>query len=374
MRRISYLGNAASPHTVRWVNHFRSKGYEVDVFSFELPQDICEGVRVYQLRKALPFGLSYFSGFRRVRQLVARIRPSLVHAHYASGYGTLGRLLGFHPYVVSAWGSDIFEFPKRSPIHRWMLTKNLAAADYVCSTSRAMANEISKYTSKPVLITPFGVDCEVFSPVQSSHEQTNRFVIGTVRSLEKSYGIDCLLKAFKLLMVRHPDWPCELVIVGGGNLESAYRELALSLNLGKRIRFVGKVSHCRVADYVRSFSVFAALSNSESFGVAVLEASSCGIPVVVSNVGGLLEVVVDGKTGLVVSPNDEVAAAGCFEKLFLSSSLRDSLGQGGRRWVRERYEWNQTARIMENLYEEVIATKKPERGVTSSESSSAAAV
>ena len=74
-----------------------------------------------------------------------------------------------------------------------------------------------------------------------------------------------------------------------------------------------------------------------------------------------------------IPPNDEAAAAGCFEKLFLSPSLRDSLGQAGRRRVRECYEWNQTARIMENLYEDVIATKTSERRVSSPQNSAATA-
>jgi glycosyltransferase involved in cell wall biosynthesis len=232
-----------------------------------------------------------------------------------------------------------------------------------------MAREAQKYTSKPILITPFGVDCGVFSP--GFREETREFVIGTVRSLEESYGIDCLLKAFKLLMAKHPDWPSRLVIVGGGSLEREYKQLARRLDLGERVYFVGKVPHGHVPDYLKSFSVFAALSNYESFGVAILEASSCRIPVVVSKVGGLTEVVVDGKTGLVVPPNDESAAADCFEKLFLSPRLRESLGRAGRQRVMERYEWNQTARIMENLYEEVITTSESDSVISSIPSSAA---
>lgn len=370
-RRICLLANLAGSHSVQWANHFRQKEYEVHVFSVGAGKGLLEGIRVYDLCENLPFKLDFFREARRVRKLVAGIKPSIVHAHYASGYGTLGRLIGFHPYIVSVWGSDVYEFPRRSPLHRWLLKRNLAAADYLCSTSRDMAREAQKYTSKPILITPFGVDCEVFSP--TFREETNEFVIGTVRSLEKSYGIDCLLKAFKLLMDRHPDWPSKLVIVGGGNLEHEYKQLARWLEIGERVCFVGKVPHSRVPDYIKSFSVFAALSNYESFGVAILEASSSCIPVVVSNVGGLTEVAADGVTGLFVPPNDEVAAADCFEKLFLSPSLRKRLGRAGRQRVMERYEWNQTARIMENLYEEVIMTNASGSVIRSAPSSSAAA-
>jgi glycosyltransferase involved in cell wall biosynthesis len=307
------------------------------------------------MQEKLPFKLDYFREVRRVRELVERIRPAFVHAHYASGYGTLGRLIGFRPYIVSVWGSDIYEFPLRSPVHRWLLKQNLAAADYLCSTSRDMARETRKYTQKPILITPFGVDCELFSPGSAPRSEEREFVIGTVRSLEESYGIDILLRAFRIFADRHPSADCKLVIVGGGTREEEYHQLAQRLGLGGRVRFTGQVAHERVPEYLRSFSVFAALSRSESFGVAVLEASACGIPVLVSNVGGLPEVVVDGRTGIIIPPNDEHAAAEAFDRLRNSTSLRKSLGAGGQAWVLDKFLWDNTARAMEDFYEQVIS-------------------
>src|SRR5882762_3162302 len=354
-RRICLLANLAVPHSVRWANHFRGKGYEVHVFSVGEGHGVLEGIRVHRLLEKLPLKLDYFREVRRVRDLVTAIRPAFVHAHYASGYGTLGRLIGFHPYIVSVWGSDVYEFPNRSPLHRWLLKRNLAAVDYLCSTSRDMARETGKYTSKPVLITPFGVDCEVFSPRRDSVSEEKEFVVGTVRSMERSYGIDILLKAFKLLTDRHPSSPCRLVIVGGGTLEAEYKRLAQRLGLGRRVHFAGRVTHDRVPEYLRSFSVFVALSRWESFGVAVLEASSCGIPVVVTNVGGLPEVVVDGTTGIVVPPKDEGAAAQALEALLLAPSLRERMGRAGQRWVQQSCRWDENARIMEDLYERVIS-------------------
>src|SRR5579859_3319858 len=100
-KKICFLANLAAPHSVRWANHFHRKGYEVHVFSNGEGQGVLEGIRVHRLREGLPFKLDYFRGVRRVRELIASIGPSLVHAHYASGYGTLGRLIGFHPYIVS---------------------------------------------------------------------------------------------------------------------------------------------------------------------------------------------------------------------------------------------------------------------------------
>lgn len=347
---LCFLANPVASHTLKWVSHFANMGYETHLISFDHPLEPLESVQVHKLKSRLPFHLRYFSQAGNVRELLREIKPDLLHAHYASGYGTLGRLSSFHPYVLSVWGSDVYEVPRRSRVHRELLVRNLAAADYLCSTSQAMANETSKYTSKPVVITPFGVDCNLFSCEHSLRADKDDFVVGTVRSLERAYGIDYLLRAFKVLLDRHPDWRCRLVIVGGGTLEAKYRHLARELGLLRQVHFVGRVPHARVVNYLRTFSVFVAMSLHESFGVAVLEASSCGIPVIATRVGGLPEVVVDGKTGFLVAPRDIPAVVACLEKLFLSSSLRERMGQAGQSWVRERYEWAQSSRIVETLY------------------------
>ena len=354
-RTLCFLANPVASHTVNWVTHFATMGYETHLISFDQPLEPLKGVHMHLLKSRLPFHLKYFSQGGTVRKLLREIQPRLLHAHYASGYGTLGRLSGFHPYVLSVWGSDVYEVPRRSRLHRQLLVRNLVAADHLCSTSQAMAEELSKYTSKPVVITPFGVDCDLFSYDDNPRPEEREFVVGTVRSLERAYGIDYLLRAFKILVDRHADWPCRLVIVGGGTFESEYRALARQLGLEWRVHFVGRVPHATVVDYLKTFSVFVALSVEESFGVAVLEASACGIPVIASSVGGLPEVVENTRTGLLVPPKNPSAAADCLEKLLLSPSLRKSMGQAGRTWVRERYAWDQNSRIVENLYEGVIS-------------------
>ena len=349
--RLCYLANAANPHTIRWANYFCEHGYEVHVISFEPPGELASNVIVHQLQCNLPFNLKYYAVVPEVTNLLNRIGRCILHAHYASGYGTLGRKLKIYPYVISVWGSDVFEFPQKSFFHRSVLKRNLAAADYICSTSRIMAVETSKYTEKNLHLTPFGIDCNVFVP--SLETQHGSFVIGAVRSMEEAYGIDILLRAFKVFTNKYRQISTKLIFVGSGSRDRSYRQLARDLGLNASVQFIGVVPHSQVVNHMQSFSVFAALSRAESFGVALLEASACGIPVIASNVGGIPEVVVDGKTGILVPPNDVESAAMGIEKLFLQPELRRRLGQQGREWILQRYNWTQTARSLEILYEEI---------------------
>ena len=92
----------------------------------------------------------------------------------------------------------------------------------------------------------------------------------------------------------------------------------------------------------------------ESFGVAIIEALACEVPVVATNVGGLPEVVLDGVSGLVVSPKDVDATALAISKLIEDESLRRALGIAGRKFVLQNYEWAENAKRMERVYESVL--------------------
>ena len=98
-------------------------------------------------------------------------------------------------------------------------------------------------------------------------------------------------------------------------------------------------------------------SESESFGVAVIEAEACRIPVVVSDIGGLPEVVQDNVTGFIVPPKNPEATAEAIEKLILDENLRNKMGVAGREFVLKNYEWSKNAKIMENLYKTIIRAK-----------------
>jgi glycosyltransferase involved in cell wall biosynthesis len=100
--------------------------------------------------------------------------------------------------------------------------------------------------------------------------------------------------------------------------------------------------------------IFVAVSQEESFGVAVLEASACEKPVVVSNVGGLPEVVTDKETGFLVEKNNPAAIAEALEKLLLNPELRTIFGRNGRAKVLKEYQWEDSVRKMLSVYSDLF--------------------
>ena len=117
----------------------------------------------------------------------------------------IGALSGFHPYIISVWGSDIFSFPHYSKLHLFLLKFNLSKADIILSTSKVLKKETEKFTGKSILITPFGIDTEKFLPKDvNSLFNKEDIVIGTIKTLEKNYGIEYLIKAFSLVKDKYP--------------------------------------------------------------------------------------------------------------------------------------------------------------------------
>lgn len=361
--KIVLLAPANVIHTKRWAEGLAMRGVEV-VVATQHPDNSWAypaGVRVIELPHRLTSG--YFLNVPSLRRLLRHERPDLLNVHYASGYGTTGAGAGFHPWLLSVWGSDVYDFPYESRFKGWWLRRNLLSADAVASTSHAMARQVRHLVPRldDVMVTPFGVDIHLFAPRPISHEG---LVIGTVKKLEPKYGVDVLLRAFALVLnapvSNENDAQVWLEVVGGGSQLEKLKNLAVELGVNDRVRFVGSVPHADVPKWLNRFDVYVAVSrlDSESFGVAVLEASACAVPVVVSDVGGLPEVVDDGETGIVVPRENVLALAAQLRCLLADADLRQRLGTAGRARVEAVYGWQASIDRMLACYQTVIEQKR----------------
>jgi len=361
--KICFLADAASIHTQKWAIHFASKGNEVHIISFR-DADI-NGVNVHHIDSSESIdtnpSASIFSKFgyvlssNHIKKLIKRINPAILHAHWATSYGFLAALSGFHPFILSTWGNDIIILPKKYWIIKKIVEYNLKKADVVTATSSMLASATAEFIhdGKAVHTIPFGVDTNLFTPSKEK-SPGGKICIGIVKALEEKYGIEYLIRAFKIISER--GYESNLIIVGEGSLRKNLEELAESLSLANSVRFTGKVDNTAVIEFLHMIDIFIvpSISSSETFGVAALEASSCGIPVIASNIGGLPEVIVDGETGYLVPPQNEAAIAERIIKLIKNPRLRQQLGNAGRKFVLTNYEWNSCAKKMEEVYNRIL--------------------
>lgn len=360
--QITFIAPGSSIHTVRWVNAMSNRGHDVSLITMhdEEVNSFNDNVKIYNL--PIKNSLGYYMNFPFIKNIIKKIKPDIVNTHYASGYGTLSRLVNFTPTLLSVWGSDVFDFPYQNKMKKKILIKNLKAATEIASTSHVMKKHTENFINNKIIhVTPFGIDLNKFRPIQELNKENIN--IGIVKTLTKKYGIKYLIKAVKLLLERLNSESLlsikeniRLVIVGDGNESESLKNLANDLKIDNITEFVGRISYENVPDYLNSFDVFCVPSiyDSESFGVAAVEASACGLPVVASNVGGLPEVIEDGVTGYIVPPKSSEKIADKLYDLVINKEKRNELGRNGRERVKRLYDWNKNVEKMENIYIDLV--------------------
>lgn len=356
--KICFLAPANNYHTQKWVRYFVDQGNEVSVLS--LTKGEIDGAKVYWLNANTGSGasdfakLKYLLQFHHIREIINEIKPDIINAHYASSYGTLAALAGLKNHIVSVWGSDVYDFPRKSIFHKKLLEFSLNSARCIFSTSNAMAEETRKYTKKNIFITPFGVDMDLFNPEKRERIDDGKFIIGTVKKLEPKYGIDYFLKAVSIVKEKRPDIPLEVRIAGNGSHELQYHQLAKELGIENIVKWLGFISQEKAAKEWANMDCGIIYSESESFGVSAVEAQAAGIPVIVSDVPGLQEAVNPGTSAAVVLRGKSELLAEKIIELYETPDKRVDMGKIGREYVKEHYELNKCFQRVVGYYAQLL--------------------
>ena len=187
------------------------------------------------------------------------------------------------------------------------------------------------------------------------------FEVVTVSRLARVKGVDRTIRAFALAFSDTPD--AYLTIVGDGSQRKSLESLAESLPVHERIQFLGRLDGKAVQQVLLRSHVFAQHNvlvesgSEEALGGSLLEASAVCLPVVGTRSGGVSEAVIDGETGLLSEPDDIPTMAEHFRALYASPSLRQRLGKGGRRHVRQSHNSLLQDARLNQLLESVVAAK-----------------
>lgn len=231
-------------------------------------------------------------------------------------------------------------------------------ADEVIAVSAYCAELIEGTGAHPasMRLIPPGVDiAEDTSPLPCE-----RPTIVTVARLEERYkGHDVMIRALPLVLARVPD--AQWVVIGEGSLRPGLEQLAGSHGVAGAVRFLGAVGDEERNAWLRRARLLAMPSRlpdggfaGEGFGIVFLEAGAFGKPVVAGNVGGALDSVLDGETGLLVDPRDPVAVADAVTAVLLDDALAARLGAAGARRARS-YAWPLIAARLQAVLEETLA-------------------
>ena len=344
--KIVMLADSRSVHVRRWARSLVDRGIKLTLIS--LGGDDVEKVDLIKVPFSGNRRLDFLRRAEYVKNLINQIAPDVVHAHYTSSYGYWGMKSGFRPFLLSIWGTDIVEFPSNI-ISRTFLRRIINSATAISATSeylRGVATKLMNNNRIPVYVIPFGVE---IGPMETKKTNSDTVRLIYTKGHHKRYGPDILLKAFKALQGEYPS--ISLTLAGEGRMTSQLKKMAADLGIADKVEFTGFIDNNKIPETLAAHDIFVMPSLQEGFGVASLEASAAGLPTIATNVGGIPEVVVDGKTGLLVPPVDVKALADAVLRLSEDAGLRHDLGRNARAFVEERYDWNKNVDQMIDLYE-----------------------
>ncbi|MBI5643596.1 MAG: glycosyltransferase [Deltaproteobacteria bacterium] len=306
--KICFLAAANSIHSYRWIKFFADRGHEVHWISL-CPSTIGElpGVRFYEIKSPASNYLRVFSSVRQVRRLVSRISPDVLHAHSAGVYGFAGALAGRHPFVLTAWGSDILMGGK-SHVKRPFVKYILERADLVTCDAEHMAEAMAGLgTSRSKMrVIYFGIDTQRFSPAEPDALLRERLGIAagspaiiSMRNFYPVYDIESLIRCAPMVLKKAP--AARFIIVGSGPEEEGLKKLAASLGLSESVLFTGKIQNADLTRYLTSMDVYVSTALSDAgISASTAEAMSCGLPVVITDSGENGRWVKDGVGGFLV--------------------------------------------------------------------------
>lgn len=351
--KICFLAPANNYHTKKWCEFFTDNGHEVHVISFT--EGKIENTTVHYIDSGVKTTakdikkIKYLSKIKEVKKIIKRINPDIVNAHYATSYGMVASLLKIR-FFLSVWGTDVYIFPRKSIIHKLYFKYILKKATYIFSTSITMKEEIKKYTKKHVYVTPFGVKMDLFKPI--SKKENNEFVVGTIKSLKEKYGISYIIKAISLIKKERPDINIKTIIAGTGEKEDEYKKLAKDLDVS--VYWLGYISQEQAAREWANMDValIPSTDDSESFGVSAIEAEACGVPVIISNIPGLLETTTE-ESRIVISKKNEKELACAIIELYDNKNNRITMGKKGREYVLNNFEYNKCFKYIEELFKKL---------------------
>jgi D-inositol-3-phosphate glycosyltransferase len=395
---LAPLGGAATGGMNVYVHEVSARlgarGQSIDVFtrreSADAPavMEFAPGARLVQIEAGpaeplhkhdlIPLTEAFADGIEAFRSAEA-LDYELIHSHYwlsavageqlAADWDVphLGMFHTLGEVKLRARASE-HEPPERLEAERRLvqsLDRVVAATNY----EQRLLRQVYGVPPACVEVIPLGVDPERFNPGSRELARAalglpaNARIVLAVGRIEPLKGLDILIRAAAEITDRSG---LRLLLVGGDEQArpefDRLRAIAREVGVEDLVTFVGSIEHEDLPDYYRAADVVVMPSFAESFGLVAVEAMACGVPVVVSRVGGLASTVADGRTGYLVPWRCPEPFAEKIELLLRNESLRNALGKAGVERMRA-YSWESVADQLVELYDEVMCAPVLDAGV-----------
>jgi len=334
--------------------------------------ELINNVTVHRIGVSRIGYLRFLGGFLRLLWHVLKLNKArnydLIHSVQDGIFcyvGTCVKRLTGRPHLITIQGGNISAGFKNDlsgkilcKLQKWSF-KN---ADWVHVISRSLAQESERLGAKNIAVLPNGINSRLFKPMDKekirrkySLSPKEKIVVSVAR-LAPVKGVDCLIRAIGLLVENIS--ALRLIVIGDGKQRMELEQLIDQLHLNNKVQLLGFIPHEQILEYLNMADVFVLPSRHEGLGIALIEAMACGIPVIGSNVDGIVDLIEHEKNGILFPPNDEKELARALDKLLQDENLRRAFIEEGLEKVKENFLWSSILPKIEDIYTELVQDKK----------------
>lgn len=268
-----------------------------------------------------------------------------------------------HPkvkFLLTLQEGDPIPFIKKRARPLWPLFKMIfTRADMIQVISKYLSDFAQDMGAKcPVIVVPNAVDIKRFTKEYSKeeidevrdklHKKEEDILLITTSRLVSKNAVEDIVKAMPLMSEN-----IKLVIAGRGYMEDSIRKLSLILGVEKRIEFIGWLSHTDMPKYLKASDIFIRVPISEGFGNSYVEAMACGLPCVATPVGGILDFIKDGETGVFAEVRNPESVANSVMDLVMDSELVSRIKRQSFEMVKEKYDWEIISKEMNKIFQNI---------------------
>lgn len=364
-KALSRLGCNITVITTDLGGEIRQKGEDFDI------------IRISPLKKPFLKMLSFnIRSNKKIKEILTK-QQNVDIFHYTNDYANFSLYSGLstiatlhHPFAeerraCKSVSNNIeylrYLFRYKIPFLEFLERQTCKKANKLIAVSRYVADSIIKeyhLKSNEVVVIPNAVNTDLFNPEVDSTKAKKLLLFNREKTilfvgrLEYNKGIFHLIDAFFLLKKDMPG--TKLVLVGEGKLKNQILSFIAARNLGTSVKIIGGVESEHLPGIYAASDLFVLPSIMEGFGIVLLEAMATGKPCVTTRVGGIEEVVIDGKTGIIVPLADTVSLYNAMKTILVNEDFAKKLGMAGRRRVKENFTWGIVAKRTVDVYKDML--------------------
>jgi glycosyltransferase involved in cell wall biosynthesis len=363
--RLCFISDPNSIHTRRWVNWFAQHGHTICLVADIPLREPWSGIEVIDLSKYFFAPIIRFPIWSIwIRRFMHQWHPDILHAHRVNSAGWLAAASGFHPLVITPWGTDLYQSAQHSRLARWLAHYVLSRADLVTADASDLLQIAQQYGANPACLhlIQWGVDLSHFYPGPADINLRTELgirggpIILSPRGVNPIYNLDTIIQAMPAVRASLPG---AMLILRDYNTNPTYKRrletLIISLDLSEAVRWIGRVEPWeRVADIYRLADVVVSVPSSDSTPLSILEALACGIPVITTDLPALHEWLKPGESGLMIPLRDPQALATALCQILTNVKLAERFRKIGPTIVETRANYQQEMEKMEALYQTLL--------------------